>query len=844
MSMMRTIAAAFVVATAGILHGGYVPGAGNVALAWRTWRAEAVNCTVLGECEFAGRAPVYRVSYPADRPGEAGGVELAKPSFRQMLDSWLPPYVGAEAAQLALAIYPLGKGGGLRLEYVVNRQTISRRIDLQGLPVGVWTDLAFDLNLVPGQALEGVALRFDRGAAPARLLFADAVVRLKDGRRYELLNPDPPRYTAMMKAPARTRSAKGAPQRPVIKFGLSTRFLLDSRDCLADFGAYFRRYLPEYDIVLQLARPTGISFADILDELPDNIFPQFAFGQHDLRYARLCDALVKDVSGRMQHKMFNSAVATHPLLRDTYSDLVRYCGSLGYGSIQQYDYVWMYPDGYWGFDAATVAAFREDLLGESALVLDASDGAPERTVRFWDYWRDYFGPDVPQSADLGFASWAEYRPSRATDASTTLFRTLITFEWLRQAQRLGAWAHDYCHGGTVDFLLNGEGHYNGNDHVYLPRLKHVGRVLPEFFDRTPIELEFIYRNSGLGVRNARRYGKSWGITVETSRGAGGSQPYWSEKTGYVICYALSALGYDTFEYDGAPVAPQWEKNLDRSRGPWRSLSLGMADARGFRQAKRDGAAKRDCGVYLLTEHAMAGRYPNLFSPFAPDFAEDDFRGLLCDEQIDYEVTVPQEVEAVLPKARVVFLSPWVTRKDIRARLAAWAAAAPGRTLVTQREEIAETVARLGLCRTQFAKGDRTALVLPFAAKAGGVAALFNRAAAHAGHDDWDRWCKEVWSKTAFRQQYRYEDLMYKDVVAGADVRAEIAVAKDGVYRVYRPLANREELVTAAGGRLPLALGDAFCELFYYGEDTAEYRAFLETVKAERRLTADFFDPAH
>ena len=167
-----------------------------------------------------------------------------------------------------------------------------------------------------------------------------------------------------------------------------------------------------------------------------------------------------------------------------------------------------------------------------------------------------------------------------------------------------------------------------------------------------------------------------------------------------------------------------------------------------------------------------------------------------------------------------------------------------RIIPVQREEIAETVARLGLCRTQFAKGDRTALVLPFAAKAGGVAALFNRAAAHAGHDDWDRWCKEVWSKTAFRQQYRYEDLMYKDVVAGADVRAEIAVAKDGVYRVYRPLANREELVTAAGGRLPLALGDAFCELFYYGEDTAEYRAFLETVKAERRLTADFFDPAH
>ncbi|MGN0833315.1 MAG: hypothetical protein ACI4RD_06665 [Kiritimatiellia bacterium] len=833
--------AALVAAVAGILHGGQGPG--NVALAFRTWRAESVNCTVAGESEFAGRAPVYRLCYPADRPGEAGGVELAKTSLRQMLDSWLPPYVGADAAQVELAVYPLGSGGSFRLEYDVAGRKVAKRIELKALRQGVWTELAFDLELAPGQALEGVALRFDRGAAPVRLLFADAAVRLQDGRRYELLNPDPPRYMALMKTPARTRAAKREPQRPVLKFGLSTRFLLDSRDCLADFGAYLRRYLPEYDIVLQLARQTGVAFADILDELPENVFAQFAFGQHDLRYARLCDALVKNESGQMQHKPFNSTVATHPLLCETYRDLVRYCGSLGYGSIQQYDYVWMYPDGHWGFDAATVAAFREDLLGRSALLLDAADGEPERTVRFWDYYRDYFGPDLPQPADFGLAAWDDYRPSRATAASATLFRTLITFEWLRQAQRFGEWAHAYCHGGAADFLLNGEGHYNGNDHVYLPRLKHVGRVLPEFFDRTPVELELIYRVAGLGVRNARRYGKSWGITVETSRGAGGSQPYWSEKTGYVVCYALSALGYDTFEYDGAPVAPRWEKNLDRACGPWRSLSLGMADARGFRQAKLDGAAKAPSGVYLLTEHAMAGRYPNLCSPWAADFAEDDFRGLLCEEQLDCEMTVPQELDAVLPTAKVVFLSPWVTRKDVRERLARWADAAPDRTLVTERAEVVATAARLGLRRTQRATADRETLALPFAAKAGGVVVLFNRRAARDGHADWERWCREIWSKTMFRQQYRYEDLMYKDTVAGADARAEIPVAKDGVYRVYRPLADREELVTSVGGHLPLALGDAFCDLFYYGEDTAEYRAFLAAVKDERRLTADFFDPA-
>ena len=86
--------------------------------------------------------------------------------------------------------------------------------------------------------------------------------------------------------------------------------------------------------------------------------------------------------------------------------------------------------------------------------------------------------------------------------------------------------------------------------------------------------------------------------------------------------------------------------------------------------------------------------------------------------------------------------------------------------------------------------------------------------------------------------------MYKDVVAEADVRAEVPVSKDGTYRVYRPMADREEVIEAKDGFLPLVLGEAFCDLFYYGEDTEAYRAFLETVKADRALTADFFEPAH
>lgn len=57
--------------------------------------------------------------------------------------------------------------------------------------------------------------------------------------------------------------------------------------------------------------------------------------------------------------------------------------------------------------------------------------------------------------------------------------------------------------------------------------------------------------------------------------------------------------------------------------------------------------KETCGVYLLTEHIMAGRYPDLFCPYAPDFKDDDFRGALRSEQVDWETTVPQELKDVL-----------------------------------------------------------------------------------------------------------------------------------------------------------------------------------------------------
>ena len=77
-----------------------------------------------------------------------------------------------------------------------------------------------------------------------------------------------------------------------------------------------------------------------------------------IRYAALKDALVKDPNGRQQFAKLNSAVATHPVIRDALEDQVAYAGSMGVNAMLQFDYVWFSRDGVWGFDEASAAAFR------------------------------------------------------------------------------------------------------------------------------------------------------------------------------------------------------------------------------------------------------------------------------------------------------------------------------------------------------------------------------------------------------------------------------------------------------------------------------------------------------
>lgn len=367
-------------------------------------------------------------------------------------------------------------------------------------------------------------------------------------------------------------------------------------------------------------------------------------------------------------------------------------------------------------------------------------------------------------------------------------------------------------------------------------------ISPEFFTATPKRLGALFRGLGRYIREARRYGKPIGLTVETSTGGGGTQAYWSSKTGYAISYFLSAMGLDGFEYDHLmDFEHSFASYLDgKHPGQWKIWALGLADARGYRQAKRDGAAKRrPTGVWHLTERGVArcGRPGFLFDtdPTGPD---EDFRMELRAHGIDYEMTDPQELPEILSEAKVIFVSPVVTRRDTWNVLDAWAKADPAHVLVTKRGTVGEVAARLGLPRVQRVGAEQpSAVVATFDAKVGRVAVLLNRAAAEAAKtSDWNRKTRAVFHK----ETWSPDGLLYRDTCPGADVVARVPVAAEGTYRVYRFLADTESTAASADGDLPLALGDAFADVCYYGEDTPAFRAFLEDVKRERAVTAEFF----
>ncbi len=941
------------------LAAGTVSGAETAdTLKLRTWRLAAQGADAVMVTEFAGRSPAVRIEFPGIPSGQtdlndnvatalqvkvdpvrgklprktvsnarnSATILMAKHELANPLQAWIPPYVGITAARVALFIHPQECNGDVRLFLEVvqrgadpkPRRTARKEIPLRELPAGKWSAVEFAVDTDIARRLAEVRLVLSGAPeAACRFYFSGARIIQKDGAEYELLNRDFPDYLTGMKTPLAAAPAKKLPKRTQLQIGYGNNWsiLYDAKH-LPEIGRLMKQYLPEYDIVLSCAQTPEPELASVLPKLPENIFYQFQKAQHGIQYPMLFDALPRDWRGNPQSRRFNSIVATHPLIQRALKNQMDYAATLGVNNFLSYDYVWPYLGGRWGYDKATVAAFREDLMGkDEGLEMDFETGAPRRTIHFHDYFEELYGRRF-QPRDLGLNSWEEFFPvteraaaaptaTTATQRNFTLFLVLCHYEWLRQAQRFNRWAQ--LHGGTTyDYVLNGEGWVNGNDHIGLLRLAGTGIVAPEFFMHTPENLETIYRGLGRYVRAARRLGKSLGACFEVSLGGSG-HPYWDLRTGYLVAYTVAALGAAPLHHD---FQGRWERRnpLDKT-----TFHLMMAQARASRQAKLDQVEKIPGNEVLhVTFRSVGRRIDGLLSnsrTLRITSQQNSWIPTLIDHEINFEQTDPSELPLLLDSARVVFLSSPVTTPRCAAQLEEWLARGgkslllhttlpfrhdegiynfktkpgealfrgfrngkpAGRTLLTDatgaplltridrgrgsavyylhtspaRSSAAAMKSVMTLLKNelhlpcvQIAERGDNAVVLPYRTPACRVVAVWNRKLrdeAAAGLTNW--------IKTRWRQKHRFFDpeaYAFRYEQPGAVCSTAVNVEKPGSYRVYRFLADREELIPVGeDGVLELKLRDALGELFYLGEDTPAFREHLQKLREDRGKTAAF-----
>ena len=800
------------------------------------WRVGSSNIDVRSVGELDGRERVLAVAYSGGSDQQKRGrVEFGCAGLGLPIDAWIPPYVGTRARRLVYSVRLMKPcGNRVFLKMSKDQREIWREelVCEERWPTGSWSEVAHDIRLAGDERIARIVLQVD-GTNSMAFALTDIRLVLDDGSTYDLMDAGLPKYGTGMVRPLATNASKPFPKRPRIQFGVGADWCVRHADELPAMGEFFRRHLPEYDIVLSLDGTPEPMLAQTMKDAPGNIFFQFQKGRNAIKYLGLRDALIKDLHGNRQPEVFNSVHGCSPLVREAVEDQIAYAGSLGMNNMQQFDYNWYYPKGPWGFDEHSAEAFREDLSEtDEGLVLGATKDETERTIHFWDYYECYegkgtrFGPDR-----FGLGDWGAFRPAFDSPARIRLHWLLVTYEWLRQAQRFGQWSRKYCYGTPHDYLLNGEGSINGNDHVSLMRLKDTGIVSPEYFHDTCRGIGIIYHRTGRYVREARRYGKTLGITMETSSGGGSTQAYWSCRTGYVIGYVLSALGHESFHYDHMPDGASWRDHLDRENkyGIWKNLALGMSCARAYRQAKIDGAHPIPFGGVLYVHERTVARNGESFA-----FADD-----LVRNGIDYGWTDPQELPKMIGFAKTVIVSPRLDNRDAVPLLKKWKSSGEGRQLVVAKGDVSRIAEKCGLPRIQLNAAADEATALPFRCGSFSVAALFNRVAAERA--DYRKWNREVWGPAYRKQTYDDAKLLFPDRIPGADTGATVSVESPGDYRVYSVLDDRESVVRVADRELRLPLCDRFCDLLYYGKDTPEFREFLSRVRAERSHSAMFFE---
>ena len=361
----------------------------------------------------------------------------------------------------------------------------------------------------------------------------------------------------------------------------------------------------------------------------------------------------------------------HPSTREAVRRLMAGQRGVGILDYEQIDYVWPWFGGPWGYGEWDIAAFRTDLEGlDEGLRL--ADGT---RCGYWDYLRAYGAEALPPPA-AGLTAWDQFQPRPPADLPPDqaarrlfLFIALTHYEWLKFAQAMGAEARSW--GGSFLASMNPEDVSNGGDYLFWNRLADTGTAYYECFGN-PAQSESWRHNLPYLRAAATQAGKRLGVIFEVGVGGHG-KPYLDPEAAYCLAYDVVAAGqFDDLqnEWMGEGDWAQSQEGYHRDR-----LDAWMATARGFNQAKADGARPPRPKVLAIglrcVVHAIGGQPSYLLTRTALD-------GMNVDCDVADLALDPAQWE----RYDVLIYTPWESAARHLQALPAWLDAKPGRLLIT------------------------------------------------------------------------------------------------------------------------------------------------------------------
>ncbi len=509
------------------------------------------------------------------------------------------------------------------------------------------------------------------------LYLADPILSYGNGERYPVLTYAVPMETVGLRVPLASHPIKGLPQRDTLTMGGYSDQLENSgeTDQLPLLARFMSERFPDADFVIAPVSDPQPMLAKRWPQLPPSVFYQMQKVLFDNRTLAAIHAMPTNARGEMLDIGW-TPIGTDAIVRQGFKAEIEYAASLGINNFKQIDYYWPDVGGeLWGYNSASVAAYREDLLQRDGGLdlLPGLGGCSGGKLRFWDYFKAYHGLQLAP-ADIGITKWQDYRlVSRDLAANggpqerknLGVFVALMAYEWLKLAQNLGQWAKNG--GGQHDYTTQPDDFGKANDLIYLSRLREAGTAFYEYFN-SPHSVQGAYYNMPIYLRAAKIAGKKLGVIGELGLGGNG-EPYYDPAVAYLLFYELGAVGFANYHNEFMDEVPSWEEQINpKNRYSYDRTSVWMAGAYGLRRARREGVFRQSAPVISVSMRAPLYN----MSSWTWDIAQQDsLAEPLADAHVDFEQVDQIGLPQVLDQATVLFYTPPFSNRSVAKQVQSW-----------------------------------------------------------------------------------------------------------------------------------------------------------------------------